>query len=158
MISYRSGIYRITNKENGRVYIGRASDFTSRFHTHKLQLRNGTHANKELLSDWKKYGESCFVFEIVEYVHDEESDRLYELEKYWLDKFSNNYNAGKIPHSADGEKNQKSVVIVKCSSNKFWYSKHIGKTHLVIDEVVGGRYKIVGANKYLDARDVQGSK
>lgn len=74
-----SGIYKITNKVNGKVYIGRtARSFTDRWKEHKEQLNNNTHTNAQLRNDWSKYGADNFIFSIAEEILDLEEIPLAE--------------------------------------------------------------------------------
>ena len=53
-----SGIYIITNKITGRLYIGESLDIYRRWHKeHMPQLRKNIHNNKELQNDFNEYGE-----------------------------------------------------------------------------------------------------
>lgn len=62
-----SGIYRIVNQVNGKVYIGSTrGHFHKRWHDHKRKLKNNNHCNKHLQSAWNLYGEHKFTFEIIE--------------------------------------------------------------------------------------------
>lgn len=61
-------IYQITNMANGKYYIGSAESFARREWQHKNDLRRGVHKNPRLQSAWNKYGESAFVFEVLEVV------------------------------------------------------------------------------------------
>lgn len=78
-----SGIYKIDCTANKKVYIGSAVDLNSRWRTHISRLRRGVHMNRHLQSAFKKYGESAFVFEVIELVL---VSFLLEREQYWLDK------------------------------------------------------------------------
>jgi group I intron endonuclease len=60
------GIYKIINTKNNKFYVGSAVDFTARKRRHWWALRSQRHANKHLQAAWNKYGESAFVFVIVE--------------------------------------------------------------------------------------------
>lgn len=60
-----NAIYTITNKENGKVYVGESSDVIQRWHSHRKHLKEGTHNSKKLQADWNKYGEDAFEFKIV---------------------------------------------------------------------------------------------
>ena len=60
-----SGIYTITNKVTGKLYIGESLDIYRRWHDeHIHQLRKNRHYNKELQNDFNKYGEENFSFDI----------------------------------------------------------------------------------------------
>ena len=63
----KTGIYKIENTINSRFYIGGSvKDFRQRWSEHRSTLNKGTHRNRLLQSDWLKYGESAFRFEILE--------------------------------------------------------------------------------------------
>lgn len=64
--SLKSGIYKITNKINGRIYIGSAKRFKERWSQHSSSLRSQKHNNKFLQADFNKCGEEAFVFEVLE--------------------------------------------------------------------------------------------
>src|SRR4051812_8478775 len=60
------GIYQIRNTVNGKVYIGSSTNVEGRWRTHKCALRKKTKkASPHLQAAWIKYGESAFVFEII---------------------------------------------------------------------------------------------
>lgn len=62
------GIYKITNKVNGRFYIGSSSNIKRRWGHHKSNLRNGTHINSHLQNSYDKHGEDQFEFLLIEEV------------------------------------------------------------------------------------------
>lgn len=109
-----SGIYRITNSINGKVYIGSSVDIPRRWNRHKNQLRNGCHHSKALQRAWNKYGEENFIFEMIEAIGD--FSILVDVENMYIAKYKsadgrNGYNmcpsAGSTigikfgPHSED---------------------------------------------------------
>ena len=86
-------IYKITNKVNGKVYIGQTR-FTieHRFNQHKRNF-NIEHRNQPLYKAFAKYGIENFEVEEVENV---EIEKLDEREKYWIayyNSFNKGYNA-----------------------------------------------------------------
>jgi group I intron endonuclease len=72
-----SGIYQILNTENGKFYIGSATDLFTRRACHWHYLKNGKHANSHLQNAWNKYGEDRFEFSILIYC-DPEMLLIYE--------------------------------------------------------------------------------
>lgn len=87
-----SGIYTITNKVTGKLYIGESLDIYRRWHNeHIPQLRKNRHYNKELQNDFNKYGEKNFSFEILERYSGNDpistKARILILESYFITQF-----------------------------------------------------------------------
>lgn len=87
-----SGIYTITNKETGKLYIGESLDIYRRWHKeHIPKLRKDLHYNKELQNDFNKYGEENFEFEILERYSGNDpistKARILILESYFITQF-----------------------------------------------------------------------
>lgn len=61
-----AGIYKITNIENGKVYIGESENIPRRWIEHIRALTYGEHKNYKLQNDFKEYGLKSFDFDIVE--------------------------------------------------------------------------------------------
>jgi hypothetical protein len=86
------GIYQIRNLVTGKVFIGRAQNLPGIINSQRFQLKMGAHKNSALQSDWKKYGEDQFAFEVLDELNrngQPEQDYLKELallEDMWLDK------------------------------------------------------------------------
>ena len=76
------GIYKIINVVNNKFYVGSAVDLKRRRTRHFSELRTGKHSNAHLQAAWNKYGESAFIFAVIEEVED--SVNLLELEDTWL--------------------------------------------------------------------------
>ncbi len=74
------GIYCITNKINGKKYIGQSLDIERRFRNHKKACHN-----IYLRRSVEKYGLDSFLFEILEEVSEE---LLEEKERYYIDLFN----------------------------------------------------------------------
>lgn len=81
-MTIKSGIYKITNSVNGKVYIGSSTRLHLRGKEHFRNLVAGTHVNIKLQRAWLKYGEAAFTYEIVELV---DVELLLEHEQYWID-------------------------------------------------------------------------
>jgi group I intron endonuclease len=84
-----SGIYKITNKKNGKIYVGSSLNIYKRWWYHAERLNNNTHTNPHLQASWNKYGGNNFCFSIIEIVN---ADNLLEREQYWIDVLQPQYN------------------------------------------------------------------
>ena len=84
------GIYKITNKINGKVYIGESLDIERRWNEHKLDLENGTHHSFKLQNDYNEYSKNNFMFEILEEI-DEDKNLKQVIQKCLLYIFESKY-------------------------------------------------------------------
>ena len=113
-------IYRILNTKNNKVYIGSTNRGYHRLYEHKKRLKSGKHVNKHLQSSWDRNSENSFLFEIIEYVDDE--NNLIEREQYWLDYYFERcdmYNIRKTADRNTGLKHSKeTLLLLKNISNK----------------------------------------
>lgn len=99
------GIYKFTNKKNGKIYIGQSVNIEERYlrHFRKDNTRNIPYFHRALL----KYGKEGFDFEIIEECPKE---KLNEREIYWITYYkSNNRELGY--NSTDGGEGAKSRSI-----------------------------------------------
>lgn len=76
-----SCIYKITNKINGKIYIGQTVNLENRLKEH-FSKQNCT--GKKFRNAINKYGKENFEYEVLEWV---ESDKLNEREQYYLDLY-----------------------------------------------------------------------
>lgn len=105
--SLESGIYKIINKSNNRIYIGSAKRFKERWQAHARQLRSGKHSNKYLQHDFNKCGPDVFEFCILELTEGTKEERLAREQVYLNehhDKMELCYNFQKHAFSPDGNK------------------------------------------------------
>ena len=79
------GIYKITNKINGKCYIGQSNDIHRRW---KQELAPNAKLNPHLARAFEKYGIDNFEFEIIEECQREQLNQIviycYETNKYYL--------------------------------------------------------------------------
>lgn len=102
-VSY-SGIYKITNRYNGKIYVGQSQNIYTRRNQHFAALSGGTHENKAMQKDYNLYSR-YFCWDVIEYC---DQNELNEREKYWIDKLDcaapNGYNQGWQPYKRKQEK------------------------------------------------------
>lgn len=93
--SHQPVIYRIRNIVSGKFYVGSTINMKERTRTHRNKLRTGKHHTPHLQAAWNKYGEECFIFEVVEQIVD--ISTLQDAEDRWLLQYVGHpmcYNAG----------------------------------------------------------------
>lgn len=107
---YKSGIYAICNKWNGKMYIGSSKNLGSRINEHRRDLKNNKNACSLLQKAYNKYGEKSFCYKLIEYC----SENIRHIrEKYYLDvlcyaneanrkMFDYSYNIQRIPELNGG--------------------------------------------------------
>jgi hypothetical protein len=77
-----SGVYIITNKADGKFYVGSGKSIFSRWFNHTCALKNENHVNYKLQEAVKEYGLENFKFEILE-LHP--PHLLNQREQFYLD-------------------------------------------------------------------------
>lgn len=91
-VEIKTGIYKIINNINGKVYVGSAINISDRFLDHKQMLKRNKHHSTKLQNSVNKHGVENFTFEIIEECSKE---LLIEREQYWidtLDSYKSGYN------------------------------------------------------------------
>jgi group I intron endonuclease len=93
-----SGIYKITNLNDNKVYIGSSINVTKRQYKHFWMLRNNKHDNLHLQNSFNKFGESSFLFEVIQFCG---VNNLVSLENNYIIEYKSNdsnygYNLAKV--------------------------------------------------------------
>ena len=88
-----TGIYKITDQTNGKIYIGQSNDIERRWSEHRKNSKNGTTL---LYQAMQQHGLENFIFEIIEECSLEE---LNNREQYYIDYFDSSntgYNMNNV--------------------------------------------------------------
>ena len=86
----KTGIYRIHNLVDNKVYIGSTMDsFNNRWTHHRGRLRANQHCNPKLQNAWNRHSEAAFVFEILLYCDPED---CLTFEQMAIDCYQPEYN------------------------------------------------------------------
>ena len=88
------GVYKITNRENGKSYVGSSANrarqgVRGRLRDHKTNLNANRHVNQYLQNAWNKYGASAFSFEVLLYCDPED---CLVFEQIAIDCYQPKYN------------------------------------------------------------------
>lgn len=95
----KSGVYKIVNLTNNKIYIGSSRDLGSRRSGHFCDLKNQVHHCVYLQRVYNKLTEEDFSFEVIEFCKE---DLLIEREQYWIDLLKPEYNICQIASSTLG--------------------------------------------------------
>lgn len=127
MIGY---VYRITNIQTQKTYVGVTEDFERRKKKHIKELKNNIHHSPKLQKAWNYWGENNFEWTVRE-VQINQYDDLYDIEKEEIKKY-NSYNDGYNCNSGDRISDWKQKVknedIVKYLCIQWKYGDGYGKT------------------------------
>lgn len=125
----QSGIYKIVNVKNNKIYIGSARNLNKRWKRHICELNKKTHHNIILQNSWEKYGKDSFTFEVIEIVTD--ISLLMEREQYHINHFQpfgdKGYNISKNVigcNSLENNPNRTDIISrISKSMKKVWENK-----------------------------------
>jgi group I intron endonuclease len=88
------GVYQIRNRRNGKIYIGCSKNLPGKLNSHKFQLKNGLHPNKQMQKEFNEIGEEGFSFDILDHLNPREdlnrdyTEELKALEEMWIEKLT----------------------------------------------------------------------
>lgn len=84
-----SGIYKIENLINGKIYVGQSVDLSKRKNEHFRQLKSHTHYNEHLQRSFNRHGLENFTFTILELC---DINSLTRKEIKWINYFNSTCN------------------------------------------------------------------
>lgn len=105
------GIYKIENKVNGKVYIGKSTDIEERWRQHVRMLNKGCHHSTKLQVGVNGDGMDSFDFKVIESVDNDRN--LASREKHYIDYYdsiNNGYNMVDVRLSKKSKKISKRLL------------------------------------------------
>ncbi|MDI6840458.1 MAG: hypothetical protein QMD71_06405 [bacterium] len=75
------GVFKIVSKESGKEFFGASSQIEVCFRDYIKWLNNGKHTNKELQSEFDKYGKDNLELVILEELPDADRKTLNQVKK-----------------------------------------------------------------------------
>jgi hypothetical protein len=91
-----SGIYKIVNIKNGKMYIGSSKNIKRRWGIHKSSLKNNRHHSVYLQRAWNKYGKENFVYEVIKEMPNTSDIELFNEETNYITTLKPDYNVGGV--------------------------------------------------------------
>lgn len=157
------GIYLITCKPTGKVYVGQSKNIKVRKSQHLSKLIAGQHYNSYFQNAFNKYGRENFSFRVLENCKDE---ILTEREEFWINfynsnKAENGFNLKGVMDSPSSVEHKEACGIATRKRNVdkhgLWTIFNLQTGEVIESEI---KYEYVGQNKtynykkhYLALRD-----
>lgn len=127
MVGY---IYKITNIQTNKCYVGITEDYERRKKKHIKELNENNHHSPKLQNAWNYWGKENFEWTVRE-VEISEYNELYELEKkeiLRLNSFEDGYNCNSGGRISDWKQKVRNEDIVKFLCIQWKYGDGYGKT------------------------------
>lgn len=133
-----TGIYKIENILNNKIYIGQSINIEKRWKAHKKAAfdNKATEYEYPLYRAMRKYGVDNFVFDIIEEC---ESHILNDREKYWIKYYNSFFNGYNQTLGGDCTKREKKEKILKI----FYLLENTNMTMLDISKECQISYEMV---------------
>ena len=145
MTNIKSGIYKIVNIINNKIYIGSSSiNIFYRWRRHRYYLNKKKHHSFALQNAWNKYGEKNFIFEPIEFISE---NITIEREQFWIDKLKPQYNISKKAGSTKGCTHTEETKRKLRELNLGEKNPNYGK-----------RFSVINSNKSINKKNSENSK
>lgn len=134
-------IYVITNKINGKQYVGQTTySIEKRFKEHKKQKNTPTRKRFPLYSAFRKYGFENFIISELEECSEEKLD---EREKFWINKLDTYYHGYNATFGGSGVRKYDKQKII----DTLYKTKSIKETSKIIGCSISTIDSIISSNE-----------
>lgn len=120
------GIYKYTNKTNGKIYIGQSTNIHKRYIQHIYDSKHRPEKSTGIDKAIAKYGIENFEFEIIEECPVEQ---LNDREKYWIEYYNSyhqGYNCSLGGDSLKGAEHPRAIL----TEEEVWEIREMYKMHI----------------------------
>ncbi|MDF2542951.1 MAG: hypothetical protein K0S47_2669 [Herbinix sp.] len=90
------GVYIIRSNTKKKCIIEKTKDLKGTLNGTLFKLNSGFYPNRELIKEWKEFGESEFTIEVLEKLKHKEEDAMIDysedleiMQMLWIDKYKN---------------------------------------------------------------------
>ena len=132
----KAGVYRLTNKLNGKIYIGSSVNLGRRFTEYfsSKYLQNVLDRSKSpICRALLKYGYSNFSLEILEYC---ERDNVRAREQHYLDNLEPEYNILKTADSLSGyTHSEETRALIGKANQKAWLARDQASREVTLENL-----------------------
>lgn len=149
----KSGIYKIQNVIDNKVYIGQSIDIERRIYEHQYHLNKNLHYNEHLQWSWNKHGEDNFIIEVIECC---DINKLNNKEIYWIKHYKatdsnfgyNMQSGGNAGSTASEDTKLKQSMIKRATGGRISTRRYLDAVDLLENETIGAVEKSTGLTRY----------
>jgi len=153
------GIYKFTNKKNGKVYIGKSIHIERRYKEHFRDAnKHGDDGSSYFYNALRKYGEEGFNFEALldlSYLEGKPDDIIKKELDYWEVFYIKQYNANNpqfgyniSPGGTGGNLGELSCIKISESNKKYFETHDVWNKGMKMSEDFVEKMKISNKGKY----------
>lgn len=129
-----TGIYKVTNKVNGKCYIGQSKNIARRFWEHRCISHE---SNPLIRDDLQRYGKENFAYEVLEECGVSDLD---EREAYYIAAFKPEYNTKGLTGQGIHYTDQATRDKIRKSAKRWWNSLSGETKERIIKHNLKGRH------------------
>lgn len=128
-----SGIYKIENKINNKIYIGASTNIIKRWKAHKDRAFCVTDKeyNKVLYQAFREFGIDAFEFSIIEEIKDIENLRI--REKFYIQEFNSEEEGYNVAYAIEDNHHNHKLTKEDVIDIRIRYNNHESKKNVYYD-------------------------
>lgn len=129
-----SGVYLITNRINGKRYVGQSRNIYNRFCCYRSRRKRTEHLS--IYRAIRKYGIENFSFSVIE---DCSVEKLFEREIFWIEQLSPEYNRNRGGKGNPRPMSAETRARLSVAAKKQWAAKTASERRATLANLTGPR-------------------